>query len=332
MSVGTEGNNYGLNNNYDYYEIQLDSRDAKNTLYEKSTGDPILAGRQDEKNITNWPLYTIGRPISGIAALKVIEAEIPFSYYVVNESNNRFVVNENGGAFQPVITIPPGNYTASTLASTLQGLLNAATSYFASVSPTVYTVTYDNITGKFTFDLNITVSMFTGFSFITYGAGPIALLGLGHFPDVINFSVNPTGLGLFSYRLVSFFVAEVTGPNYLYINSNLQGQSVGFYLPDSSWTRGQISPQIAKIPVTVNAGGVIFYKDPDPQKWFDVENQVNLVNIDIYCTLGNSPQKIDFNGVGFSIKLGILTTRLQRTNNMSGLTSEGRVTKRMYAS
>lgn len=49
--------NYGLNQNYKYYEIELDSLDAL------TSNDGGFAS-------TDWPLFQIATPISNIAAMK----------------------------------------------------------------------------------------------------------------------------------------------------------------------------------------------------------------------------------------------------------------------
>jgi hypothetical protein len=54
--------------------------------------------------------------------------------------------------------------------------------------------------------------------------------------------------------------------------------------------------------------------------------------MDFFITGGNNPEKLDLQGVSFSIKLGILTIKTAHTETKSGLTSEGRVFKRMYGS
>jgi len=62
-------NNFGLNDDLRYYEIELDSLDALN-----SAGFGAAT--------TDWPLFYLGGrdPLRNIAALKIIECQIPFSW------------------------------------------------------------------------------------------------------------------------------------------------------------------------------------------------------------------------------------------------------------
>lgn len=326
----TVGDNFGLNDNYDYHEIEFDSMDTQNTLAAR-VSDSLI----NEKNLLNWPLFTIGRPLSNVIALKIVSAEIPFSYYVVTNFNGYFQLIEDNFASTHFLQIPAGNYTSGTLAAEFQSLLNSQTIYTASVTPGVYTVEFDNSTGKFIVKQSTTVAADFKIEFGTGSTNPgydNPRLVLG-FRGGLNFGAPYFGgPGLFGQILFAPFTAQITGPNYLYINSNLQGQQVGLYLPDGSFSKGQLGPQMAKVPINANPGEVIFYEDPDPQKWFDVEGINAFYQIDFYCTLGNNPEKMDFQGLSFSIKLGILTVKTAHTEQKSGLISEGRVVKRMYGS
>lgn len=99
---------------------------------------------------------------------------------------------------------------------------------------------------------------------------------------------------------------------------------------------------MAKIPVDVQPGGIIYWKDPgeiffflisDPQKWFDLENLPNLMQIDFFLTLGNTigqlPLKL--NGQAFSLKMGVLENRLDRGELLSNTYSNKRRRLTHYA-
>ena len=68
----------------------------------------------------------------------------------------------------------------------------------------------------------------------------------------------------------------------------------------------------------------------DPQKWFDVENLPTLQQIDFYLTLGNTTTQtpLQLNGLGFSIKLGVLTNN-ENHNSLGGGYTSGRVFKKV---
>lgn len=234
-------NNFGLNDNYSYREMELDSYDALSSL---TAGFPA----------TDWPNFQISRPLNNIAAIKILEVQIPFSWYTINIYNNTFTLNGGGG---PVtITIPVGNYNAESLAAALGTLMTAAGS-------ATYTVTYSPLTQKFTiisdqisgfFTLKMASTGFTEGNF-----DPSVMMGMNRFNTSSTYSTG------FPATLVSPNVALVTGPNYLYVNSNRIGASTNLFLPSTTeffvGSEG-LGPQMAKIPITCNPGGIVFWQDP----------------------------------------------------------------------
>jgi len=297
VSVVFKMNNYGLNDSYDYYEIFLDSYDAS------LTSNGAFAS-------TDAPLFRLNEPVTSIAAIKIIEVQVPFSFYVCNSSNNTFLLTDDL-VTDAVVTITPGNYSSTTMATQLKTALELA-------SPgRVYTVTYAGAsaspnTGKFTVSNDAGgINTFT----LTFGSAtdlgatnPRYLLGMG--PGA-NTSTT-------SQVLVAPNVAAISGPNYLYVNCRTFGPVVRSVLPDGavSLGGGAHGPQIAKIPISVQPGGVIYWSDPDPQKWFSLDNLALLTQIDLYLTLGNNtmPAVAQLNGSSFSVKLGLLTNKSQIDN------------------
>jgi flagellar hook-basal body protein len=73
---------------------------------------------------------------------------------VLNDYNNRFVFND--GSNDIVVTLINGTYTGETLANELQDKIQTHPDFIsnAAVIPTEFTVTYSDVTGKFTFTNN----------------------------------------------------------------------------------------------------------------------------------------------------------------------------------
>ena len=296
-------NNFGLNDSYEYSEYIFDSATAKN---------PYVATAE----LRNWPQFIFGRVLKDIAAVKVIEVEIPFSWYVFNSNNNTFTLTEFPGG-PATVTIPVGNYNATTIATTLSAALTAA-----SPGLLTYTVTYDNASGKliftnnspttqFSFDMNPDLRTYLGF---VNGALPLSTAVPG--PNQGFSSLGPV---------------NVTGPNYLFVNSNTLGTVIQLYLPQSFISNGNLGPELSQVPITVNPGGIIIWKAPDPQKWFDVGALNNLDRIDMWLKLGGvaNPQvPLDLNGQSFIIKLGVLSWRRTTDQLMGGGIGNARVERR----
>lgn len=262
---------------YEYVELFLDSRD----------------GTQANSGTSNldYPMFLFNHPMDNVAFMKVLQAEIPFSYYTITNDNRSFVLIESTSA---TVSLPVGNYPATTLASTLATLLT-------TTSPTgkTYTVAYDAFINKFRITVN------TGSFSLVFGStgdngltNPRLLLGM-------NGGINSSVAGV----LESPNTISVYGPNYVYLCSSTLASQVTTMLPNGSQNRGNIGPQICRIPVNCNAGEVIFYIDPAPEKWFRVPNAVQFNKLDFYLTLGTSPAPLSLQGQNFSIKIGLLLYR-----------------------
>lgn len=283
------GTNFGLNDNLKYFEYALDSLDNSGAFTSTSSG-------------TDWPVFQLGgkTPLKNIAAIKIIEVQIPFSWYVFNSKNNTFkLYEENQLITSSTVTLPIGNFTTAQMVSNLVTALNTAT-----LNARTYAVTYSSTTLKFTITSNATLNFSFEFGLPTNSGNVNPRLYIG-FPGGVTTSAV-TGVPTMESPNASL----VSGPNYLYVNSQTVGQLVNIYLPKGAFnlSGGNAGPQMAKIPVNVQSGGIIFWQEPDPQKWFDMENLNQLSNIDFYLTLGNTTSQIplQLNGLGFSIKLGVL--------------------------
>ncbi len=314
------GDNYGLNDTYDYLELELDSLDATTS---NSAGSAA----------TDWPRFFVAAkgPIERVAAIKILDCQIPFSWYVFNDVNNTFVLTEQGS--DPVtVTLPVGNYTSDEVATNLQNALRILSpnsfqyvvTYYENLNKmTIYNGSSDNI--PFTF---------------TFGAGPNTpypnsgnknpRLWIG-FPPGDTTSQTFQG-GDIGNQMITPNCLLTSGPNYLYLNSNEIGSQCDVYLPTGAVNLGGglAGPQIAKISVADNSNGVIFWEDPDPQKWFTFDTLRTLSYLDLYLSLGNTTSQIplQLNGLSFSVKLGILRRRENKVGFGNSTVSNGRVATR----
>jgi hypothetical protein len=115
--------------------------------------------------------------------IKVLHAEIPYSFYIINEYNNILVLSTG------TIAMPYGNYNANTFLRMIQPLL-----------PTGMTITFDTSNGKFTFTYN---QAFAILATSTFGA----LVG-------IKTSVNSN-----SNKIICPYPANFLGTKNLYIKT-----------------------------------------------------------------------------------------------------------------
>lgn len=282
---------YGLNNALEYVELCVDSWDAS-----ASGGQEFEYSTAPVNQITySWPQYYFTSKKLQVAGFKILQAEIPFVYDTITPANNTFIYTAAG--VPNTITIPVGTYTGPQLATQLQTLLGAVSAGF--------TVVWNSQLLKFVFTqaLGITWSF-------TFTNRSTAYSPLGFLPSTTIFGVAAPGA-----QIVSPIIAQVSGPYYLYVNSRRIGSLINFNLTDGSVSKG-IGPELCRIPVNVQHGSIIFYTDPDPNKYFDFFIGSQFDNIDFYLTLGSDQYQkpVDMKGSPWSLKIGLLCYRGAQSN------------------
>lgn len=290
----------------EYHEIEFDSKDCTASA----------TGTKFPSDVT--PNFFLSIPLKKVVAVKVLEAQIPFSYYVFTSNNNYFYLIENTGGVSTaaLVTIPVGNYDSSTILTALKAALEAA-----SPGGKTYTVTYSSQTMRLTISNNNGAGDY--FSLLDYGSystrdlmDQCCLKYLGISRDSTRndgyFYYQTSSTGANSTMTLTE-VLNLGGSNYIYLCSNRLASNIDIKLPNNGLvfavSGAYQGPQICKIPMTTDVGTVTNWQDPNPEKWFKFGGDDLSGNIDFFCTLGtdNWLYPIDFNGVGFSFKLGVLT-------------------------
>lgn len=303
----------GLSDSFEYSEFEFDSEDAVQAY------NPTYA-------YTDWPLYQLGKPLSNVAALKILEAQIPFTYYIFNSLNNNFLLSESDGGGNVTVTIPVGNYDSTTILAAMNTALNTV-----SANSHTYTTTYSALTQKLTVTSNAGTTL--TFTF-TFGSG-VADAGYTNPMLWLGFA-GGANLSTTSQVLVAPYVIQLTGANYIYVNSRSLGSLVHLYLPGNGILNapgaGADGPQIAKVPITSQPGGVTYWQDPVPEMWFDVGNVQFGGNLDFYLTLGNAQFQAPLllNGASFSLKLGMLTNTSSHNSYLGGGKQNDRIVQRSW--
>jgi hypothetical protein len=260
---------------YQYIELLLDSRNSYSMAYNIPN--------------TDWGGFYFTQPLENIAAIKIVQAEIPFSYYIMNSSNNSFTIQDAGGTFP--FTIPIGNYNAADLTSALTTGLNT------SGTAITYTITFSPSTGKFT----ITSPSLSGFILMLENDKPMIGFTSG------NWSATIIGA---TATLVAPNFAEITGPNFVYLCSNSIGVYTNCFLAATSTIgSGNDGPQMTRIPVNFLSGDIIYYNDPTPNHFFDMLTTTQLQRFDLYLTSGTSTVPLSLNGLSFTVKIGLYIRR-----------------------
>ena len=321
--------NFGLSDSLEYTEFELDSFDCNES-------------KNEQFYTTDWPNFYVGKPLNNVAAIKILEAQIPFTFYTINSSNCTFTLSEGGVANgATTVTLVQGNFNYSTLIPMLESALNAASVIIGNSWN--YSVFYNQAQLNLTVHTVNAASANNSFFAFTFGQGlndngqTNARLALGFSGGFSASNIIPHSM-VGVMNLTGQNAIQLSGPNYIYICSTALGSVVHLYLPGNGLLnppgRGADGPQIAKLPMVVNPGQVVNWLDPNPLMWFDVGNTQFNGNIDFYCTLGVGSEQIpiEFNGVGFSLKLGVLTNQSSHNDYLGGGRQNNRVINRISGS
>ena len=241
----------------------------------------ITLNAQDGTQLNGTYLSNLFFPFKGLlkddvnilrSYITVLNAQIPVSFYVIDNTNNTLLLKRGVNAIQ-TLTIPVGNYNSSTIITALLTTLSGA-------GGTDITVSINTVNGILTFysiTTNILYSNANGSTIST-------ILGFG----TSNITISAANVSL-PYPL------NLLGKEKLYINStNLQNVAY------SSVNRGFTST-IAAVPVNVPPYSLIQYSCAVEQQKCILTNRV-LDGIDIQILDTNS-NFINFNNVPWSITL-----------------------------
>jgi len=276
-----------LAGNLEYVELLLDSN--RQSVAQNSDYPAIQWPRFEFKNLTLYP-----------AAIKIVSAEVPFTFWRVNERNNRILLTDQAGTSTTELFVTPGNYTAVEIAAELTALLNTA-------GYGTFSVTYNTKNYHLEFDNTLGYTIFFG---QTLGVGETALYPLLGTPQTWTFATGPNSF-------VDTSTCRISGGTTLNLCSQTLGFQVKCLLPSDAQVNSP-NNQICRIQLDCQPGGVAFYKDPNPEKYFDYISTTNLEAFDLFFIDGTNtdPYPVDFNNTPFSVKIGLLCYK-QAGSNLS---------------
>jgi hypothetical protein len=194
-------------------------------------------------------------------SIKVLHCEIPFSWYIINSNNNKLILSTG------TITLSQGNYNANSFITMVQPLL-----------PTGMVITFDNITGVFTF------SHISSFS----------ILSTSTCYKIIGMSKN-TSYSSVSNVILMPFMANFLGTKNIYIN--IPNLSLDNF---NSGTKTYST--LLCIQVNAPPYGIIFYENKSGNKNIIKGIKDDILQIQI---LDDDFNSINFNNTEWSITLEI---------------------------
>jgi len=207
-------------------------------------------------------------------------AQLPVSFYIINSTNNVLILRLSSQDW--TVTIPVGNYNATTLITALIAGIFGATGY-------TFTITISKINGKLTFQ-NVTAYSFRT-SLATFTIGTI--LGLISKTDIASSTFINTVTPLYPLNLLG--------------QKSLQVSSSRISTTNFSTVGGGQTTLLGTIPVTAGAFGLILYTDTGASQVSF--NNHELSGIDINITDAETNEFINFNNCHWTMTILLHTTR-----------------------
>jgi len=261
--------------------IHLDSRFATQYLETDENG---------RYKTTNY-LYVMKEPILVPENMNLLvslhTATIPYSFYNVRSGVNDKIYYNMGGV-DYILTLTSGNYSATGLASTLKTHIdtNGGTA----------TISYSRETLKYTFNIAGVANFDFTFSGKTDGANEL----LGLYDVDLNI---PIGVNTNSEKAIDLN-DSIHG---LYIRQNIATKGT---LDNEDGTFSNI---LARLPITTNAGGIIFFTPAS-------HDHETMVSVPVIQTIGikltdDRNRAIDLNGLHWqmSLKISYIHKEILRT-------------------
>lgn len=209
----------------------------------------------------------------------------PYTFYNIRESINDKIPLNIGGAIN-IGTLPPGNYSTTTLASTLKSILEA--SALSIGVATTFTIRYDKTKMKYKVFTNSIQNVSIDFTQST--TTPHIELGL---EPGVNQAIQEND------NDNAFF------PNVVDINGSIHGLYIRTDLTSNSIYESQtksLSTILARIPIRVNFGGIIFYDSIEGNTHKTKLDVREIKNIHIRLT-DERNRLINLNGNHFNVSI-----------------------------
>lgn len=237
--------------------------------------DSLEGGNKDR------PEFILKHPIEDVVGISLFYANLPFSYHVFDDTNNRVDLQIIGGATIEDIRIPPGTYTTTGIALVLNDILTDPSGF-------KFRTFVDFTTSRL-----VILNECEGFELKFYSETLEHPLG---FVPGTTYSVNLKAdikdnneVIWPSYFIVSPRVVNLTGPNQMFLHANLNTDLYG------AVNNGQgVNDIIGFWPVNCNYQGLIRYFNHSPV-FFPVTKTI-IHSISYYLTIGSRNQYVETSG------------------------------------
>ena len=213
--------------------------------------------------------------------VQLLNAQIPYSFYVINQTNNQFKYQLGSGTIF-TSSIPFGNYNGNSLITALKAVL--------LTNGITLAITLSSIDGKLTF-----THLSSDFTFYTFTNSILPVLG---------FEENTT-ITSSSFTLTAPYPLNLLGTKTLQVRTN------NLIMSNISSVQGGQTTLLATIPVDCTPFGMINYVDKG-NHLMTIRND-SLDDLQIEIIDGESGAFIDFNNADWCITLAFHITRTFET-------------------
>lgn len=214
-------------------------------------------------------------------SVKISHAEIPYSFYIIDETNNQLVINNT------TMYINVGNYNAYTLLETINQLMADNLAFNIVLS-------FNENTGKYTLSSD---NYFT----ISNQTTIYNIIGLDN-----NFYNGVFDFGTTTYILEFSYLVNTSGSKNIYIESNLITNNLS--LLNNNCTI------LKSIPVDVPPYGIIMYNNTENIETIIKNRQLDNLIIKLK---DDNNKMINFNNINWSITLELKLTKQLTLNTFS---------------
>jgi hypothetical protein len=237
------------------------------------------SGHRSTGTIDSYTI-TLDNPIDRVTGAEIISAEIPYTFYTVNTSNNTLLLSD--GTNNYTYTMPVGNYSVSNFSDTLTSGLD--TQFAANGIAAGFSATFSQMSYEYTL-----MHKTQQFQLFYQGSTLAPVIGL-------------TADSVLGTTFTMQEVINLSGPNYLLIWSKTLAKPKRIR-PYLNGTQANI---LYKCPVNVNPGDIIIEKNLYPNM-LEYGTPQRLVTIDLSLT---DPQgnPVNLNGQQWSCTVNIEKT------------------------
>jgi len=253
------------------------------------SGDIYVGGSRDSPNFNLFPA------LSDVKGVSLIYANVPFTYYVIDSTNNKFTFQVDGGG-DTLITIPPGTYNSITIASTLENIIRANVTLTEDSASKGFYCYVDSTTGKLTFQNQTDTNddtLASGYTIkFDQTESPHKILGFDpttYTATYVAGTTDDTDVPINSYVLTGERTVNLTGPAQMFLNSDLGSAIYG-----SVRNQSNFKGLLGFWPVNANYQGTIEYVREDPPIIPMSKTSISKINLSL--TLGNRERYSNLNG------------------------------------